>query len=68
MSESSTATISETAPEGVDPRIPHVPRVLDYLLDGAANFASDRQVAEFAFAEWPDGRACPAASRARKSM
>lgn len=53
MSESVTATVSENAPEGVDPNVPHIPRVLDYLLEGTANFAADRQVAEFAFAEWP---------------
>src|SRR5260370_15363833 len=53
MTQNTTATLSETAPEGVDPLVPHIPRILDYLLDGSANFAGDRQVAQFAFAEWP---------------
>lgn len=43
----------EQAPKGVDPTIPHVPRILDYLLGGSANFESDRVVAEQAFAAWP---------------
>jgi S-adenosyl methyltransferase len=37
----------------IDPSIPHVPRVLDYLLGGTANFESDRAAAEYAFANWP---------------
>ncbi|MGA4846734.1 SAM-dependent methyltransferase [Streptomyces sp. G5(2025)] len=41
------------APPGVDPRTPHVPRVMDYLLGGEAHFESDRQAASFAFADWP---------------
>lgn len=49
----STATNEERAPAGVDPAIPHVPRILDYLLGGTAHFASDRAVAEQAFAAWP---------------
>ncbi|HEX8093531.1 SAM-dependent methyltransferase [Jatrophihabitans sp.] len=53
MFDGSAAAVSETVPDGVDPRVPHIPRILDYLLDGSANFAADRQVAEFAFAEWP---------------
>jgi len=53
MSENTTTATVETAPEGVDPTVPHVPRILDYLLDGTANFAVDRQVAQMAFAEWP---------------
>lgn len=52
MSES-TATAIEDAPEGVDPQVPHVPRILDYLLDGVANYAMDRQVADVAFSHWP---------------
>ena len=38
-----------------DPNVPHVARVLDYLQGGTANFESDRQVAEYAFAAWPGG-------------
>jgi hypothetical protein len=37
----------------IDPNVPHVPRVLDYLLGGTANFESDRMAAEYAFANWP---------------
>jgi hypothetical protein len=48
-----TMTSPEQAPAGVDPAIPHVPRILDYLLDGTAHFQSDRAVAEQAFAAWP---------------
>lgn len=53
MSQTETAPIAENAPEGVNPNIPHVPRVLDYLLGGTANFESDRQAAAYAFAGWP---------------
>lgn len=54
MSEiKSTTTEEEKAPPGVDPSIPHVPRILDYLLGGTAHFAADRVVAEQAFAGWP---------------
>ena len=44
---------TEQAPPGIDPAIPHVPRILDYLLGGTANFESDRIVAQQAFAAWP---------------
>src|SRR5262249_35282186 len=37
----------------IDTTVPHVSRVLDYLLGGTANFESDRAVAEHAFARWP---------------
>jgi O-methyltransferase involved in polyketide biosynthesis len=37
----------------IDPNVPHVPRVLDYLLGGSANFESDRMAAQYAFANWP---------------
>jgi hypothetical protein len=46
-------TSPEQAPAGVDPTIPHVPRILDYLLDGTANYEIDRVVAGQAFAAWP---------------
>ncbi|MER5757146.1 SAM-dependent methyltransferase [Streptomyces sp. NPDC002088] len=52
-SASQGATITVAAPPGVDPQTPHVPRVMDYLLGGGANFETDRQVAAFAFANWP---------------
>lgn len=54
MTENTPTTAGpEQAPAGVDPAIPHVPRILDYLLGGTANFAIDRAVAEQAFAAWP---------------
>jgi hypothetical protein len=54
MAENQPATMStEQAPPGVDPTVPSVARILDYLLGGTANFASDRAVAERAFAAWP---------------
>ncbi|MEU4447796.1 SAM-dependent methyltransferase [Actinosynnema sp. NPDC050801] len=54
MAESSPTTMSpEQAPAGVNPAAPHVPRILDYLLGGTANFEIDRVVAEQAFAGWP---------------
>jgi hypothetical protein len=40
-------------PPEVDPSVPHVSRVLDYLLGGTANFEIDRAVAAQAFAGWP---------------
>jgi hypothetical protein len=48
-----TTRTPEQAPAGIDLAIPHVPRILDYLLGGTANFESDRIVAEQAFAAWP---------------
>ncbi|WP_248961608.1 SAM-dependent methyltransferase [Sphaerisporangium perillae] len=37
---------TEQAPHGVDPTIPSVARIYDYLLGGKDNFASDRAAAE----------------------
>jgi len=53
VSHTETTPTAEIAPEGVNPNIPHVPRVLDHLLGGTANFESDRQAAAYAFAGWP---------------
>jgi O-methyltransferase involved in polyketide biosynthesis len=41
------------ATPGIDTTVPHVSRVLDYLLGGEANFPVDRAVAAQAFATWP---------------
>ncbi|TCO47424.1 SAM-dependent methyltransferase [Actinocrispum wychmicini] len=46
-------TENNPVPAGIDPHVPHVPRILDYLLGGTANFEIDRIVAERAFAAWP---------------
>ncbi|WP_167487327.1 SAM-dependent methyltransferase [Nocardia terpenica] len=40
-------------PESIDTTVPHVARVLDYLLGGQANYPADRAVAKQAFAGWP---------------
>jgi hypothetical protein len=51
MAENISAMSTATAE--IDPAVPHVPRVLDYLLGGEANFESDRAAAAYAFANWP---------------
>lgn len=43
----------EEAPVGVNAMIPNTARIMDYLLGGNANFASDRAVADNAFINWP---------------
>jgi S-adenosyl methyltransferase len=53
MTENIPTMVSEQVPDGVNPAVPHVPRILDYLLDGTANFEVDRAVAQQAFAAWP---------------
>ncbi|KQV13227.1 MULTISPECIES: SAM-dependent methyltransferase [unclassified Kitasatospora] len=50
-----TAEVGGVAVPEIDPDIPHVARVLDYLLGGDANFPADRAAAEQAFAAWPGG-------------
>ena len=37
---------TEQAPAGIDPTVPSVARIYDYLLGGKDNFASDRAAAE----------------------
>lgn len=32
--------------QGIDPNVPHAARIYDYLLDGAYNFAADREIAD----------------------
>jgi len=53
MPENSSTTAVEEAPVGVNAMIPNSARIMDYLLGGNANFASDRAVADNAFVNWP---------------
>ncbi|MER0449901.1 SAM-dependent methyltransferase [Streptomyces sp. Edi4] len=53
MSENSSAPRLEEAPVGVNALIPNTARIMDYLLGGSANFASDRAVGDTAFVNWP---------------
>ncbi|WP_066934423.1 SAM-dependent methyltransferase [Microtetraspora fusca] len=47
---------TEQAPPGVDPTIPSVARIYDYLLGGKDNFAADRAAAEKVIALTPNVR------------
>ncbi|CAM2979086.1 SAM-dependent methyltransferase [Skermania piniformis] len=42
------------APEDIDPRIPSVARVYDYVVGGVHNFAVDRDIADRAASMWPE--------------
>jgi SAM-dependent methyltransferase len=53
MTEATPISVENTAE--VNPDIPHISRVFDYMLDGTANFPADRAAAEQAFAAWPSG-------------
>ncbi|MEU5047145.1 SAM-dependent methyltransferase [Streptomyces griseorubiginosus] len=53
MSDNSSTTSLEEAPVGVNAMIPNTARIMDYLLGGSANFASDRAVGDTAFVNWP---------------
>lgn len=53
MPENPSTTTLEEAPVGVNAMIPNSARIMDYLLGGTANFASDRGVADNAFVNWP---------------
>ncbi|MGI8665821.1 MAG: SAM-dependent methyltransferase [Jatrophihabitans sp.] len=53
MPENPSTTNIEEAPVGVNAIIPNTARIMDYLLGGSANFASDRAVADNAFVNWP---------------
>lgn len=53
MSENPSTTSPEEAPVGVNAMIPNTARIMDYLLGGTANFASDRAVGDNAFVDWP---------------
>jgi len=48
--------------------VPHVARVLDYLQGGTANYPIDREVADYAFAEWPGGDVRVDIGAARSSL
>lgn len=53
MSDNPGTTRLEEAPVGVNAMIPNTARIMDYLLGGSANFASDRAVGDNAFVNWP---------------
>lgn len=53
MSDDPGTTRLEEAPVGVNALIPNTARIMDYLLGGTANFASDRAVGDTAFVNWP---------------
>lgn len=53
MSENPSMTSLEEAPVGVNAMIPNTARIMDYLLGGTDNFASDRAVGDNAFLNWP---------------
>ncbi|HZP52175.1 SAM-dependent methyltransferase [Actinocrinis sp.] len=53
MAENQATTELEEAPAGVSAMIPNTARIMDYLLGGSANFASDRAVGDTAFVNWP---------------
>lgn len=53
MTENPSTAALEEAPVGVNAIIPNSARIMDYLLGGTANFASDRTVADNAFLNWP---------------
>ncbi|MFC7547763.1 SAM-dependent methyltransferase [Plantactinospora sp. GCM10030261] len=57
-------TADKAAPPGIDPSIPSVARVYDFMLGGKDNFESDRRVAEHALRITPDGPAAGQANRA----
>ncbi len=50
---SPSVKVSDSQSNNSESEMPHVSRVLDYLLGGTANTEADRQVAEHAFAGWP---------------
>lgn len=53
MPENPSTVSLEEAPVGVNAIIPNTARIMDYLLGGKANFASDRAVGDNAFVNWP---------------
>jgi hypothetical protein len=58
-------TDEEWVPTGVDPTVPSVARVYDWMLGGKDNFAVDRMVAQKALEITPDG---PEAGRAGRAF
>ena len=59
-----TASAAEWVPDEVDPAIPSVARIYDYLLGGAHNFDADRMVGEKVLAVQPNGRQIARSNRA----
>jgi S-adenosyl methyltransferase len=53
----------ETAPTGIDTRIPNMARMYDYALGGKDNFAADREAVEKLFSFSPENRDVPRANR-----
>ncbi len=53
----------ESAPPGIDTRIPNMARMYDYALGGKDNFAADRAAVEKLFSFSPENRDVPRANR-----
>ena len=53
----------ESAPSGIDTRIPNMARMYDYALGGKDNFAADREAVEKLFSFSPENRDVPRANR-----
>jgi benzoate-CoA ligase family protein len=53
----------ESAPSGIDTRIPNMARMYDYALGGKDNFAADRAAVEKLFSFSPENRDVPRANR-----
>ena len=53
----------ESAPPGIDTRIPNMARMYDYALGGKDNFAADREAVEKLFSFSPENRDVPRANR-----
>jgi S-adenosyl methyltransferase len=53
----------ESAPSGIDTRIPNMARMYDYALGGEDNFAADRAAVEQLFSFSPENRYVPRANR-----
>ena len=53
----------ESAPSGIDTRIPNMARMYDYALGGKDNFAADREAVEKLFSLSPENRHVPQANR-----
>ena len=53
----------ESAPSGIDTRIPNMARMYDYALGGKDNFAADRAAVEKLFSFSPENKYVPRANR-----
>ncbi|GAA2493489.1 SAM-dependent methyltransferase [Winogradskya humida] len=62
-SDSEASPPAETAPPGVNPKVPHSARIYDYWLGGKDNFAADRQVGDAMLQAIPGLRAMAAENR-----